>query len=667
MVDVHVDVRPHRIASDREGLIVMKRIRKSHRFRLFCEPLEVRSLLAASVASAVANSNPDPSTSLFVEFKPSDPSSAQQASLNAVHATILTIYPSGDELVGISSGYSTTAAITKLEANPNVIYATADSIIHEAAAAGLPDDTDFSQLWGLDNSNGVDIDAVPAWGVTLGSTSTIVAVIDTGIDLDNPDFAGKIWTNSTNDASEGYPNDVHGWNFIDSTPDVQDDNGHGTHVSAIIAAVGNNDDGVAGVDPSAQIMPLKFLDSNGNGSTDDAVSAIYYAVEHGAQVINASWGGIAGSGPLQSAIAYANAHNVVFVTAAGNDGTDNDSTASYPASYQEPNELSVAAIDQNGNLASFSNYGSTTVNLGAPGVDIVSDVPTSIDSSGLETLSGTSMSTAYVSGVAALVSGLNPSFTAAEIVARIDSTVKPLPSLTGTTISGGMVDAYNAVTDTVTVTTVNNVPVSGIPTFSAGTASQVEAHSAILASDEFFNNNGGTAIGFVTGLYETLLDRAPDPDGLDQWVAIYNSGDATRYQIALTIASSLEAKLIEVAGWYQQELGRTDTINELESDSGVIGWATLLANGAGDNTVLAQIMASPEYLANHGGTSDSEVQGFYEDLTDRAADPSGETYWSGLLAAQSDDPYPLIRVFQSEPEVEQTIVANWFSEDLGRT
>jgi subtilisin family serine protease len=631
-------------------------MRRSSRFRISCEPLESRSLL-----STTAN----PSTSIFVDFSSTDPSSRQQAALQSVHASVITTYPSGDELVGISSGYSTSAAIQKLEATPGVVYATPDAIIHASSVAGQPNDPTFNQLYGLDNANGVDIDSIPAWGVTLGNSSTIVAVLDTGIDLNSPDFAGKIWTNSVNDASEGYPNDVHGWNFINNTPNVQDDNGHGTHVSAIIAAEGNNNYGVVGVDPSAQIMPLKFLDSNGNGSTDDAVSAIYYAVQHGASVINASWGGIGGSPALQTAIAYANAHNVVFVTAAGNDGTDNDQIPSYPASYLEPNELSVAAVDQNGNLASFSNYGGSTVNLAAPGVNIISDVPTSIDPSGLETLSGTSMSTAYVSGVAALVAGYDRSLTAAQIVQRLDSTTKPLPSLTGKTISGGMVDAYNALTDTTTNNSGSLAPSSGIPVFATGQATQVQVHSAILASDEFFNDHGSTATGFVTGLYEDLLDREPDPAGLQTWVGADDTGTLTRYQIALDIASSLEARETEVAGWYQTDLGRTSSINALKEDAGVQTWANLLVQGVGDNTVQAAIMSSPEYLNGHGGSPVPEVQGYYEDLTDRAADPGGLTYWSGLLN-EGLTPDAVVRMFQGSAEVAEALVASWFINDLDR-
>ncbi len=155
-------------------------------------------------------------------------------------------------------------------------------------------------------------------------------------------------------------------------------------------------------------MPVKFLDANGDGTTDAAVSAIDFAVDHGARVINASWGGIDYTQPLYDAIAYANAHNVVFVTAAGNDGTDNDVVPSYPASLHLPNELSVAAVDSNGQLPSFSNYGPNTVDLAAPGVDILGDYPTALSASGLQVLSGTSMSTAYVTGVVALLEGLHP-------------------------------------------------------------------------------------------------------------------------------------------------------------------------------------------------------------------------------------------------------------------
>src|SRR5262249_30714117 len=163
-------------------------------------------------------------------------------------------------------------------------------------------------------------------------------------------------------------------------------NGHGSHVSGIIAAAGNNGIGVVGVDWNAQIMPLKILGSDGSGTTDAAGSAVYFAVAHGARVINASWGGGDPSPALQNAISSAGAHGVVFVAAAGNSSASNDVIPTYPASYRLSNEIVVAAVDSSGNLASFSNYGATTVDVAAPGVNILSTVP-----GGYAWYSGTSM------------------------------------------------------------------------------------------------------------------------------------------------------------------------------------------------------------------------------------------------------------------------------------
>ena len=600
-----------------------------------------------------------------MRFSADDSSTDQQSQLRALGATIAASYPDGPELIRLGPGVTVSAAIRRLQADPGVTYAQPDSTIHAEAQPFYPDDPAFGQLWGLNNANNIDVDAPEVYGVTVGNPSTIVAVIDTGIDLSNPDFQGKIWTNPGNDAAAGMPNDVHGWNFIANNNNVQDDDGHGTHVSAIIAAQGNNNYGVVGVAPAVQIMPLKFLDANGNGSTDDAVSAIYYAVNHGARVINASWGGVEYDSALNDAIAYANAHNVVFVTAAGNDGTNNDLTPSYPSSFRQPNELSVAAIDRNGALPSFSNYGATTVDVAAPGVDIISDVPTSLVASGLEDLSGTSMSTAYVSGVAALLAGAFPTVTAAQIVHRIDTTTKLLPSLAGRTISGGMVDAYNALIGGVATSWQSGPPAAGIPNLSAGSSTVAQVHGTILASDEFFADHGSTAIGFIAGVYASALGRLPDLPTLNVFLGIYNSGQATRYQIAETLLTSAEARETEVARWYQSDLNRPDSLDALKSDPGVDGWANLLLQGVGENTVQAEIMSSAEYLQGHGSTPSSVVQGYYGDLTGRAADPAGLAYWAGRFAP-GVDPYTVIRSFIGLPEVEDTMVAIWFLQDLGR-
>jgi subtilisin family serine protease len=292
----------------------------------------------------------------------------------------------------------------------------------------------------LNSPGNVDIDAPEAWSVTTGSPSTIVAVIDTGVDLTNPQLVSRLWVNAA--ASKPH-NTVFGWNFVSNNGNVQDVNGHGTHVTGILAATGNNGQGVAGVDWHSQIMPLKILDSTGSGSLDAAVSAVYFAAQHGARVINASWGSAAPDPALGDAIRYADQRGVVFVNAAGNDSANNDIVPTYPAAYRTPNMLVVTAVDQAGNLASFSNYGSQTVDLAAPGVDILSTYPKRLG--GYATLSGTSMSTPFVTGVVSLLAGLHPTWTAEQLVQRVLATTKPLAGLAGKTVTSGIVDAAQAV------------------------------------------------------------------------------------------------------------------------------------------------------------------------------------------------------------------------------
>ena len=319
-----------------------------------------------------------------------------------------------------------------------------------AGADTAPNDPLFGSEWGLDNTGqtvhgvtgaaGADISALDAWSITTGVGSPVVVVLDSGIDLSDTDLAPALWTNPG--GIGGCPAGTHGYDVVPASPtcDPSDDNGHGTHVAGILAAAGGNGNGVVGVDWNATLMPVKILDSSGGGTTDAAVKGIYFAVEHGARVINASWGGGDYSQALADAISFAGSHGVVFVTAAGNDGTNNDKVPSYPADYRLPNEIAVAAIDPRGDLAGFSNFGAHTVDLAAPGVNILSTVP-----GGYAYYSGTSMATPYVAGVAALLVGLHPEYNAAQLVRRILATTKPLPGLHGKTITGGMVDAARAI------------------------------------------------------------------------------------------------------------------------------------------------------------------------------------------------------------------------------
>lgn len=265
-------------------------------------------------------------------------------------------------------------ALSVLSAESNVlVYAEPDYI---SRINRVPNDTRWSELWGM-----VRMNATGAWDVTTGSTNVIVAVIDTGIDLDHPDLLANLWKNSAevngtagvDDDGNGYIDDKDGWDFVSSDNVPDDDEGHGSHCAGTIGAVGNNAKGVAGVCWSVQLMPVKFLDGNGNANSD-GFDAVVYAANNGADIISASYGGGSYSDTEKDAIAYANSKGVLFVAAAGNESENNDAVPNYPSNYDVPNIVAVAATDQNDVLASFSNYGQTSVDLAAPGVSILSTV-----------------------------------------------------------------------------------------------------------------------------------------------------------------------------------------------------------------------------------------------------------------------------------------------------
>ncbi len=345
----------------------------------------------------------------------------------------------------------------ELLASGEAEYIEPNYVVH---AFGIPNDPRVGEQWGMNNTGAsggtadVDIDAPEAWNVTTGSPDVVVGVVDTGVDYTHPDLAANIWKNpgevpgnGIDDDGDGVVDDAYGFNAIAQSGDPMDDNNHGTHVAGVIGAASNNAAGVAGVNWRVKIMPLKFLDAGGSGTVDAAISAIQYAVTMknrgvNVRVLSNSWGGSGYSQALQDAITAAENAGILFVAAAGNNGTDNDSTPQYPASYDNPNVVSVAAIDRNGNLASFSNFGQSTVHLAAPGKDILSTVR----GGGYASYSGTSMATPHVSGVAALLAGREASLTADQIKDRLLSTVKPLPGLNGLVVAPGTVDAFNALT-----------------------------------------------------------------------------------------------------------------------------------------------------------------------------------------------------------------------------
>jgi subtilisin family serine protease len=231
-----------------------------------------------------------------------------------------------------------------------------------------------------------DIDAPEAWDIATGvpdGSDVIVGIIDTGIDYLHPDLADNMWVNTgeipgngIDDDGNGYVDDVHGYDFIQDDGDPSDAAGHGTHCAGTVAGVGDNGLGVAGVNWRCRVMALRSFDAGGGGNTDDSIDAIIYGVANGAKILSSSWGGGSYSLALEYAIIHARDHGVLFVAAAGNYGWDIDSEPFYPASYEVSNVISVAATDHTDMLASFSNYGDESVDVGAPGVSILSSYPT---------------------------------------------------------------------------------------------------------------------------------------------------------------------------------------------------------------------------------------------------------------------------------------------------
>jgi len=316
---------------------------------------------------------------LLVKFK-SDVSRAQQSQTNLAIGT-KEIQRLGKQhrlsRIKLKKGQSMQQALAAYRADPNVEYVQPNYLYY---AQAVPDDTAYSQLWGLNNVNGNDIDAELAWNQITNCSNVIVAVLDVGVDYTHQDLVPNMWDGST----VGYPN--HGYDFVgDSYYDLNFDNDpspmgateeHGTHVAGTIAAVGNNSNGITGVCWQAQIMSVRVMDSLGVGPTSSIIQGIYFAVDNGAKVINMSLGFQGAFDlPFSNAISYARDHDVVVVVAAGNDGTDNDLASFYPCNFSHANLLCVAALNQNYSLASFSNYGASSVDVGAPGVAILSTVP----------------------------------------------------------------------------------------------------------------------------------------------------------------------------------------------------------------------------------------------------------------------------------------------------
>lgn len=338
-------------------------------------------------ASFDANGYPYMPGEVIVKFK----SGQTAASVKAAHASVGAVAVrdvkgvAGLTLAKLPKGRSAEAAVRRYQASSAVEYAQ-PNYIHSINA--VPNDPRFDELWGMDNqgqtggTEDADIDAPEAWDVQTGDRSVVVAVIDTGVDYRHPDLASNMWVNpgeipgnGIDDDGNGYVDDVRGYDFFNEDADPMDDHWHGTHCAGTIGASADNGIGVAGVAWNVQIMALKFLSPDGFGDTIDAIECIQYADMMGADIMSNSWGG----GPYERALADAIAGtDALFIAAAGNEGSDTDRVPNYPSCYDSPNVLAVGATDANDDrvqaLEWASNYGAETVDVFAPGQDILSTV-----------------------------------------------------------------------------------------------------------------------------------------------------------------------------------------------------------------------------------------------------------------------------------------------------
>jgi len=448
------------------------------------------------------------------------------------------------ELRRLGSGLTVDEAIGRYRNHPKVEYIEPNYILE---ADEVPDDPQFPQMWGLRNTGqtggtpGADINAVSAWDITTGSSQVLIGVIDTGVDYTHPDLAANIWTNpgevagnGIDDDGNGFVDDVRGWDFSNNDNDPMDDNGHGTHTSGTIGAVGDNGTGVTGVNWNVMILPIKFLSSSGSGSTANAIEAVNYATMMGVTLTSNSWGGGGYSQALQDAIQEAGDAGILFVAAAGNTGADSDIYPHYPASYPLDNIVSVAATDHNDQLAGFSTRGVVTVDLAAPGVNVLSTIP----GGAYGQASGTSMACPHVAGVLGLVYARFPGISHLDAKDLVLNAADPLPALDGQVLTGARLNAFWALAEP---DSIPPGPVTDLAVTTPGSNWLVLSWTA--PGDD---NNDGTASRYVVKVSGSPIDENtfaaaqtapappdPGPAGTPETMKVTGLAVTTSYYLAV--------------------------------------------------------------------------------------------------------------------------------------
>lgn len=407
-----------------------------------------------AVRQSLQAGRPHVANELLVQFRPEASASSQRLVLGRFGAEALeSLQARGEgrgELLRVRLGGNlrlSAALLERISADSSVDYVEPNWLYQRQAS---PNDPYLNDLWGMQgaattpaNANGSG--ALALWNAGLRCDSqVVVGIVDEGLMISHPDLKANVWVNpgeygktaGVDDDGNGYVDDVNGWDFNAKDASVYDggDDDHGSHVSGTVAASIGNGLGVFGVCPTARLIGAKFLGKRG-GTTVNAVLAVKYLTDlktrHGLRLVasNNSWGGGGYSQALYDAIAAAGAADILFVAAAGNAGVNIDSSPSYPASYALANVLAVAALDKAGAKASFSNWGASTVAIAAPGVGILSTVPTRKGAASYASYSGTSMATPHVTGAAAFYASLNPCASAAQIRSALLAKATAVPAL----------------------------------------------------------------------------------------------------------------------------------------------------------------------------------------------------------------------------------------------
>jgi subtilisin family serine protease len=411
-------------------------------------------------------------------------------------------------------------AISLLSFDPNVEYVEKNFIGH--ADAVIPNDPHFSKLWGLRNTgqtggkSDADIDAPEAWDIHKGSTSIVVAVIDSGIDYNHEDLQANIWnnpgetgggkeTNGIDDDGNGYIDDWRGWNFVHNSNNPMDDYSpkyHGTHVAGTIGAKGNNGKGVVGVCWNVKLMALKWIDGfTGKGTTANVIRAIDYSTANGARLSNNSWH-VPNTSSLLSAIDRAQKSGKIFISSAGNEKRNNDYYGNYPSNYDLDNIIAVLASDHNDNISPFSNYGWYTVDVGAPGgtdsypSQATRNIYSTARYDAYQYMSGTSMAAPHVAGQAALIWAHRPALNWWKVKTIIMKSVDKKGSFSGKCASGGRINAYSALI----------TPTPNLPTAPSNLKAIVYGSDVKLTWKDNSGNESGFEIYLKNGSIFVLYD-----------------------------------------------------------------------------------------------------------------------------------------------------------------